>query len=101
MSMTTAIEDQELPRSECWCCGTIDDPARLIRLGNHPEVALCVRCGRWAAKRAWEIEDMSKTGPLVAARDRLRAIRRGVVRRGWQHNRFLGGALRRLGKRLP
>lgn len=101
MSMTTAVEDHELSRSECWCCGTVDDPTRLIHLGNHPEVALCVRCGRWAAKRAWEIEDRARTGPLVRARDRLRAMRREVVRRGWQHNRLVGGPLRWLGKRLP
>ena len=102
MSTRTAVEDaDELGRSQCWCCGAIDDPARMIHLGNHPEVALCVRCGRWAVKQAWEIEDRDKTGPLVMARDRFRAFRRKVIHRGWHHNRPLGPPLRWIGKRLP
>jgi hypothetical protein len=73
----------------------------MIHLGNHPEVMLCVRCGHWAAKQAWEIEDRAKTGPLVRARDRFRSLRRSVIQRGWQHNRIVGGPLRWIGKRLP
>jgi len=101
MAMPTAVDDHELQRSECWCCGTVDDPARMVHLGNHPEVALCVACGRWAAKQAWEIEDRARTGPLVMARDRFRQLRRGVIQRGLHHNRILGRPLRWLGKRLP
>lgn len=73
----------------------------MIHLANHPEVALCLRCGRWAAKQAWEIEDRAKTGPLVLARDRLRAARRAVVHRNWQHHPIFGGPLTWIGKRLP
>jgi hypothetical protein len=73
----------------------------MIHLGNHPEVALCPRCGRWAAKQAGAIDDRGRTGPVVLARDRLRAMRRSVVHRGWQHNRILGGPLRWIGQRLP
>ena len=101
MATRTAVEDHENNRSECWCCGVSDDPDRMIHLGNHPEVALCVRCGHWAAKQAWQIEDRAKTGPLVLARDWFRDLRTGVVERGWQHNRILGGPLRWIGKRLP
>jgi hypothetical protein len=101
MTTHTADEDATTNPSQCWCCGAIEDPARMVRLGNHPEVALCVRCARWAAKQAWEIEDQGRTGPLVTARDRLRAARRGVVRRGWHQHRLLGGPVRWIGKRLP
>lgn len=73
----------------------------MVHLGNHPEVALCTRCARWTAKQAWEIEDQVKTGPLVLARNGLRAARRAVVKRGWQHSRLFGGPVRWLGKRLP
>ena len=73
----------------------------MVHLGNHPEVALCLRCARWAAKQAGQIEDRSRTGPLVRVRDRLRLARQEVIRRGWHRNRWLGGTLRRLGKRLP
>lgn len=73
----------------------------MVHLGNHPEVALCVRCGRWAAKQAWEIEDRDRRGPMAEARDRFRKLRRAVVQRGWQHSRLLGPVVRRLGRYLP
>jgi hypothetical protein len=101
MAMPTAVEDHEVQRAECWCCGTVCDPAQMIHLGNHPEVALCVRCGNWAAKQAWEIEDRARNGPLVAARNSFRAIRRSVVDRGFHQHRILGRPLRWLGRRLP
>lgn len=101
MTTPTAVDDHEDARSQCWCCGTVEDPVGMIRLGNHPEVQLCVRCARWAAKQAWEIEDRARTGPLVIARDRARLLRRRVIEHGWQHNRLLGRPLRWLGKRLP
>lgn len=97
----TAVEDADLPRSECWCCGAIDDPTRLVHLGNHPEVALCIRCAHSVSKWAWELEDQAKTGPLVIARDRFRAVRREVFRRGWHRSPLVGGPLRWIGKRLP
>jgi hypothetical protein len=101
MAHRTAVEDARPGRPECWCCGAVSDPEHVVHLGNHPEVVLCVRCARWAAKQAGEIEDRSRTGVLVRVRGRLRAVRSSVVRRGWHHNRVLGGALRWIGKRLP
>jgi hypothetical protein len=97
----SAVEDAERSPSQCWCCGTVEDPARLVHLGNHPEVALCVRCAHSVSKWAWEIEDQARTGPLVMARDRLRAARREVIRRGWHQSRIVGGPIRWIGKRLP
>lgn len=96
-----AVDDHERHPAQCWCCGTTDDPARMVRLGNHPEVALCVRCARWVAKSASRIEDRDRTGPLVAARELIRVLRRGIVERGWQRSRLFGRALRWLGKYLP
>ena len=87
--------------SECWCCGAVDDPYLMVRLGNHPEVALCRACARWAAKRASEIDDRSGSGVLVVVRGRLRAARKGVIRRGWHENGVLGRPLRWLGRYLP
>ena len=101
MPMSAAVEDAELGRSACWCCGAVEDPARMVHLSKHPEVVLCLRCARWAAKVAGEIEDRGRTGPVVLARDRLRAIRRCVVERGWHRHRWLRGPLRWIGKRAP
>ena len=95
------VDDADPTPSACWCCGAVDDPERLVHLGNHPEVALCVRCARWAAKEAWEIEDRSRTGPLVRTRDRFRAARRYVIQRRWHQHPVLGRPLRWIGRRLP
>ena len=89
------------PPGPCWCCGTIDDPDRMVHLGNHPEVALCLRCAHWAAKEAWEIEDRDKTGLLVKMRDRFRHLRRDVRDRNWHQHPVFGRPLRWLGKYLP
>lgn len=97
----TAVEDADATTSECWCCGCSDDPTRMVHLGNHPEVFLCVRCAHSVSKWAWEIEDRSKTGPLVVARDRLRVVRRLVIERGWHRRPVVGGLTRWIGKRLP
>jgi hypothetical protein len=35
------------------------------------------------------------------ARDRFRALRRDVMRRGWHQSRLVGGPIRWIGKRLP
>jgi hypothetical protein len=97
----TAVEDEYAHASECWCCGCTDDPTLMVHLADHPEVALCRGCARWAAKQAWEIDDRAKTGRIVIVRDLLRNMRQAVVDRGWHNNRIFGGPLRWLGDRLP
>jgi hypothetical protein len=79
----------------------MSEPDRMVRLGNHPEVLLCIQCAHFVHQRAWEIEDDGKRGPGSFARDQLRNLRADVVRRGWHHNRLIGAQLRRLGKYLP
>lgn len=98
---SAAADDAQLSRGQCWCCGAMEDPGRVVRLGNHPEVALCLRCARWASQQARAIEDAAKTGLQVRARERLRSARRTVIQRGWHHNRILGPFLRWLGRYLP
>src|SRR6476620_10713289 len=104
--MDTPLAQEEQPPAdplpgECWCCGSVNDPHRMVHLGNHPEVGLCRPCARWAAKEASEIEDRYRTGPLVLGRDGLRTVRRFVIARGWHRSRLVGGALRWIGKRMP
>lgn len=101
MTTTVDSDDDSTGLLECWCCGSRHDPAGMVHLGNHAEVALCLSCARWVGKRAGMIEDQSKSGPLVHARDGLRRARRGVVERGWHHNRLVGPPLRWIGRRLP
>lgn len=104
MSDEQVVDPIDLSSDEsirCWCCDTADTPDRMVHLGNHPEVHLCLRCAHFVHQQAWEIEDQGKRGPAALARERLRSLRAGVVRRGWHQNRFIGGKLRRIGKYLP
>ena len=95
------VVDQEVRSTQCWCCGSTDVPDRMVHLGNHPEVHLCLRCAHFVHQQAWQIEDADKHGPAAFARDLFRTLRAQVMRRGWHQNRFLGGSLRWLGKYLP
>jgi hypothetical protein len=101
MDVVTAVGEVPPKRSECWCCGQAEQPERMVRLGNHPEVTLCVRCAHFVHKQAAEIEDLARTGWAVRGRDALRRARRNVVSHGWHHNPVVGPVLRRLGKHLP
>lgn len=96
----TAI-DLDDDGAQCWCCGTVDVPDRMVHLGDHPEVHLCLGCAHFVHQRAWEIEDEGKRGPAALVRDRLRNLRAWVICRGWHQNRFIGKRLRPLDKYLP
>lgn len=103
--MTTAahVEPSDMPGGPgvCWCCGCSGGDERMVHLGEHPEVAVCIRCAHSLSKWAWELDDESKSGPAVKVRDGFRAVRKAVMRRGWQNSRRFGGPLRWIGNRLP
>lgn len=101
--MTAQLATDETPDgpSACWCCGMPEDATRMVHLGKHPEVTLCIRCAQSISKMAREIEDRARTGFAVRARDQLRSLRKTVVDRGWQHNKAIGRPLRWLGKHTP
>jgi hypothetical protein len=97
----TGIDSHDEREVPCWCCDTSDAPERMVQLGNHPEVHLCLQCAHYVHQQAWQIEDDGRRGPGSLARDMFRNLRAEVIRRGWHHNRLLGGKLRWLGKYLP
>lgn len=101
MTADTAVHDDDLEPGRCWCCGSLGDPQRMVHLGLHPDVVLCLGCARWAAKEAGAIEDRDRTGVAARARDAFRALRQRVVHQGWHRSRYLGPPLRWLGRRLP
>jgi hypothetical protein len=86
---------------QCWCCGQRRDEADVVRLGDHPEVAVCLGCAHFLHQQARGREDAARPSPAARVRDGLRAGRRLVMRRGWQHKLVIGPVLRRLGRRLP
>ena len=73
----------------------------MVYLGNHPEVAVCVRCAHSLSKWAGEVEDRDNHGIGARARGAFRAVRKSVVRRGWHNSPLIGRRLRRLGRHLP
>ena len=78
----TAIDLHDHGGVPCWCCDTVDAPDRMVHLGNHPEVHLCLRCAHFVHQRAWEIEDHGKRGPAALTRDGFRNLCAEVIRRG-------------------
>jgi hypothetical protein len=85
----------------CWCCGRPNGEPDVVRLGDHPEVAVCLGCAHFLHQRARAREDELRSSPAGLARDVLRAARALVMRRGWHELRVIGPLLRRLGARLP
>lgn len=86
---------------ECWCCGCTQPETSMVRLGNHPEVGVCLRCAHYLHQQAWSREDTLRSSPGVRARGALRAARRVVMQQGWQQRRMIGPLLRWLGRHLP
>ncbi len=85
----------------CWCCGEPYAELAVVRLGEHPEVAVCFGCAHFLHQRARAQEDAARPSPAARARDPLRATRELVIRRGWHTRPVIGPLLRRLGTRLP
>ncbi len=85
----------------CWCCGRPKGEQDVVRLGDHPEVAVCLDCAHFLHRSARSREDERRPSPARRVRDVLRAARALVIRRGWQRLPVIGPLLRWLGARLP
>jgi hypothetical protein len=100
MTAQPAIEEAG-GRISCWCCGQERPESSVVRLGSHPEVAVCLRCAHFLHQQARGREDALRTSPAARARDLLRAARRFVIQRGWHQKAGIGPLLRRLGRHTP
>ena len=85
----------------CWCCGHPCPEAELTRLGQHPEVGVCLGCAVFLKRRATARRAAGHRGPAARARRALAAVREIVIRRGWHERGPLGAFLRRLDRHLP
>jgi hypothetical protein len=85
----------------CWCCGQTRPESAVVRLGGHPEVAVCLGCAHYLHRQACGREDLARPSAAGRIRDALRASRRFVMRRGWHEKPVIGPVLRWLGQRLP
>jgi hypothetical protein len=87
--------------AECWCCGQPYDGERLVRLGSHPEVAVCLRCAHLLDQQARGRADALRPSIAGRVRGSLRSGRRLVVQRRWHQRPLIGRPLRWLGRHLP
>jgi hypothetical protein len=85
----------------CWCCGSPLILGRVVSLGNHPEVELCLRCAHYLHRQANAREDAMRPSPATRIRDRMRAVRSSVIQRGWHRMPIIGRLLRWLGRHTP
>lgn len=97
----STVDGGDAGKVACWCCAWTGPEPGVIRLGNHPEVAVCLRCAHYLHQQARTREDAARPSPAARVRDGLRAGRQLVMRRGWHQKPVIGPALRWLGPRLP
>jgi hypothetical protein len=95
-----AAEHAQTKRPSCWCCGSTFTEKNLVRLGNHPEVAVCPGCAQWLHRRACSGVDGGRM-PSAVMRRGLDAARGQVMRAGAQDWPVIGRILRRLDRHLP
>jgi len=100
MATQSAVpEDTDL--IECWCCGRRQPVGSVVRLGNHPEVGVCLRCAHFLHQQAWNREDALHPSVGSWLRDALRSARHAVIQHGWHQRPVIGRPLRWLGQHLP
>lgn len=99
--MTAQTNNDTVTPAHCWCCGSSYSEDDLVRLGRHPEVAVCLGCARWLKRRAAERVDARNPSPAARIRTGIGAIRGWVIRRGWHQRGPLGALLRRIDRYLP
>ncbi|MGH3149321.1 MAG: hypothetical protein ACRDOB_01125 [Streptosporangiaceae bacterium] len=98
MSVQTPTTTDQTEQSRCWCCGKIRSEETLVRLGNHPEVGICISCVHFLRRRA---RDHQATVMRQTLRGTAESIRREVMARGWHQRPVVGPALQWLNRHLP
>jgi len=100
MVIPTSVSEFERAHS-CWCCGNSLTLGRVVSLGNHPEVEVCLPCAHYLHRQANAREDAMRPSAATRVRDRMRAARNTVIRRQWHQSPIIGRPLRWLGRHTP
>jgi hypothetical protein len=98
MSAETGTAVGETGESGCWCCGRVTAEGALVRLGNHPEVGVCVSCVRFLGRRARDYQASVVRRRLRGAAE---SVRGEVMSRGLHERPVVGPALRWLNRHVP
>jgi hypothetical protein len=98
MSAETETSISQGEQRSCWCCGRTSSEDGLVRLGNHPEVGICINCVHFLRRRAL---DRQATAMRKRLRGTAESVRSEVMARGWHQRPVIGPALRWLNQRLP
>jgi hypothetical protein len=98
MSAETETAVGETGESGCWCCGRVTSEEGLVRLGNHPEVGVCIGCVRFLGRRA---RDHKASVMRKRLRGTAESIRGEVMSRGWHERPVIGPALLWINRHVP
>ena len=98
MSAETQTAREQTGESSCWCCGRPGSKHTLVRLGNHPEVGICIPCVHFLRRRAM---DLQATVMRQTLRGAAESVRGQVMARGWHRRPLIGPALQWLNRQLP
>ena len=82
----------------CWCCGSERPEEGLVRLGERPEVGVCLGCIRFLHRRAKERSAGQIGRRLHGVAGRVRGAVTGA---GLHEKPVIGGLLRRIDRYLP
>ena len=98
--MSAEIETSvgETGEDRCWCCGRLTSEEALVRLGNHPEVGVCIGCVHFLGRRA---RDYQATVMRRRLRGAAESIRGEVMARRWHERPVIGPALRWVNRHVP
>lgn len=99
--MTSEADKQGSADPQCWCCGSQYPETDLVRLGQHPEVGICLECAHWLRRRATARHDEQHHTLAGQLRGVLQATRDYVINRGWHQYGHVGALLRRINRHLP
>jgi hypothetical protein len=98
MSAESQTAGEETAEVTCWCCGRIRSEDDLVRLGNHPEVGICINCVHFLRRRALDRKASVLRHRLRGAAE---SVRGAVVARGWHERPVIGPALLWINRHLP
>jgi hypothetical protein len=98
MSAQSETAIGESGKSDCWCCGRLTADQALVRLGNHPEVGVCVSCVRFLGRRARDYQASVMRKQLRAAAE---SVRGEVMSRGWHERPVIGPVLLWINRHVP